>query len=203
MLSNFIPMAITALLLFGSPGPAPLTLATTSASFGIKKTLPFFYGILIGTLIIAIGSAYGLALLLAQHPSLSSVMLMFSMFYLLYLAVKIAKSSTATESNISQKIASAPGFKNGVILYLLNPKAYAGFVAIFSQSQIIETDNSYLTLVAITICFLIATAMDLVWLAIGKLLQPIFNHQKWGRWIRYLFSLLLVTVVAYSALSIK
>jgi len=46
MTESVLALIIATSVLLGSPGPAPLALAATSATFGIKNSLPFYFGIL-------------------------------------------------------------------------------------------------------------------------------------------------------------
>lgn len=64
MLESIVSLIAATGLLLGSPGPAPLALAATGATFGIRRGAPFLAGILLGLSVAIIGASIGLAALL-------------------------------------------------------------------------------------------------------------------------------------------
>ncbi|MGX5200674.1 LysE family translocator [Aliikangiella sp. IMCC44632] len=194
MLESFIALITATALLLGSPGPAPLSLAATGATFGVKRGIPFLSGILVG-LSVAIGAAIvGIAGLLSHFPSLSLFLKFAGAAYILYIAFKIA-CAPLSKNQIATK---APNFQDGFVLNLLNPKAYAAFFAIFSQFLLPFSDPKIATLVTGLTCLSIAAIVDGVWLALGGVLKPIFSEPMHARVISIIFALSMVVAVAYT-----
>ncbi|MFT5136966.1 MAG: threonine/homoserine/homoserine lactone efflux protein [Arenicella sp.] len=87
--SLLVLIGATALLL-GSPGPAPLALAASSAIFGTSRTIPFLLGIVAGLGLVIVGSAVGLSLVIEGKPVVKSALQIIGALYILYIALKIA-----------------------------------------------------------------------------------------------------------------
>lgn len=116
-------------LLLGSPGPAPLALAATGASYGVRRGVPFLAGILAGLSVAIVGAGVGLAALYESFPEVRFTVQLLGGMYILYIAFKIATSPVLDGDAASSP--EAPTFIDGFVLNLLNPKAYAAFFAIF------------------------------------------------------------------------
>jgi len=196
LFESFIVLITTTALLLGSPGPAPLALAATGATFGFKRGLPFLAGILLGLSVAIIGATAGLATLFAQFPDVRMVCQLVGGGYILLIAYKIATAPVAN----SQASDKAPSFKDGFILNLLNPKAYAAFLAIFSQF-LLPFSNTVVGYVSTGItCLVVAAIVDLIWLLFGGILRPVFSKPVQARAIRIVFALSMVIAVLYAFL---
>ena len=194
MLESFIVLITTTALLLGSPGPAPLALAATGATFGVKKGIPFLFGILFGLSVAIIGATAGLATLFSQFPSFRIVCQFIGAAYILYIAYKIALAPVVS----NQDSQAAPSLRDGFILNLLNPKAYAAFLAIFSQF-LLPFNSPLISYVATGItCLVVAVVVDILWLIFGGALKPVFSKPKQARAIRILFAILMLIAVIYA-----
>jgi len=183
----------TTFLLLGSPGPAPLALAATGASHGFRKGVPFLAGILAGLAVAIVGAIAGLATLFATVPELRFTIQIAGGAYICFIAFKIATAPVVDSD--SGSISKAPGFADGFILNLLNPKAYAAFFAIFSGFLLPLTGITFSYLVTGIICFLVAVIVDILWLYFGNLLKPLFQKPREARILRTTFALLMVIAV--------
>jgi len=135
-----------------------------------------------------IGAIAGLASLFSAFPNLKFGCQIIGAAYITYIAFKITTAAIVT-SNTSP---IAPSFKDGFILNLLNPKAYAAFLAIFSQFLLPFTNTTTGYLVTGFTCLLVATVVDILWLFFGGALKPIFIHPKQARIVRILFAILML-----------
>lgn len=186
-------LTATALLL-GSPGPAPLALAATGATFGSKNGIPFLLGILSGLTVAIFCASIGLASLFITLPTMKLICQFVGAGYILFIAYKIATAPT----NIDDAPINPPNFKDGFILNLLNPKAYAAFLAIFSQFLLPLETISYSYLATGVACLLVATVVDILWLLFGSILRPIFAKPKQARAIRVIFALSMLIAVVFA-----
>jgi len=190
-------MLVTTLLL-GSPGPAPLALAGTSATFGVRPGVPFLLGILTGLFIAIVGAIFGLATALASHPNAKVVLQVLGGLYIFYVAVKIA-SAPVLSSQQEEQI-NAPTFLDGFILNILNPKAYAAFFAIFSQFLLPFESATTAYVLTAGICLLVAIFVDTLWLFLGGLVGPLFQEPRKARLLRISFAMLMVVAVIWAFL---
>ncbi len=193
MFEALITLIITTALLLGSPGPAPLALAATGATFGIRQGMPFLIGILIGLSFAIVGAALGLAALFMTFPEVRVTVQILGGIYMLYVAYKIATAPVLkTNNQVNQQ---APKLVDGFILNLLNPKAYAAFFAIFSQFLLPFADNSSSLTVTGLVCLVVATIVDFVWLCLGGALRPVFEKPKSARMLRVAFAIMMLVAV--------
>ncbi len=149
-------------------------------------------GMLTGLALVITLTFVGLAALFKQFPLVSHVFMVVSSLFLFYIAYKIATSETLIRAK-NQKILT---FKTGVIINILNPKAYAAMVALITQfNEASDSTSGQMFIAALTI-YAVAIVADTLWLAIGHTIQPLFNNIKYQHWIRYFFSSALALVVA-------
>ncbi len=193
MLEALGSLIVATVLLLGSPGPATLALAATGAVFGFRGGMPFLIGILSGLAVaIVLGSA-GIVALFEAFPASRFFVQLCGGLYICYIALKIATAPVlATHETPSR---SAPLFRDGFILNLLNPKAYATFLALFSQFRLPFSNDMVGTAVTALVAFGIGIIVDIVWLVLGGLLRPIFEDPKIARITRVTFGLLMVIAV--------
>lgn len=187
MLESLVALMTTSALLLGSPGPVPVALAATGASFGVSKSIPFLLGIISGLCLVLCATLFGLSILLEQFPALIFTLQILSCLYLLYIAYKIGTAS----SSIQQQAQEVPGYKTGLVFNIINPKAYAAMLTLLSQPLLISDDSTGILLVA-SICILaVGLIVDTAWLILGSALQPVFNKGTQQRVIRITFALLI------------
>jgi threonine/homoserine/homoserine lactone efflux protein len=199
MLEAVVSLVAATVLLLGSPGPATLALAATGAVFGFRGGVPFLVGILSGLAVaIVLGSA-GIAALFEALPASRIFVQVCGGLYICYIALKIATAPVAETRESTG--GSAPLFRDGLILNVLNPKAYATFLALFSQFLLPFSNDLVSTAATALVIFGVGIAVDVVWLSLGGLLRPIFETPKIARITRVLFGLLMVMAVLVAFLS--
>lgn len=193
MAESFLTLMITTTFLLGSPGPATLSLAATGATVGFKRGYPFLIGILAGLAVAISTAAVGLASLFSNFSELRVVAQFAGAFYIVYLAFKIASSPILEGNNDS--IESDPKFKDGFILNLLNVKAYAVFLAVFS-GFLLPFDSVVLGYVTTgLVCITVATIVDVIWLWFGGAIRPLFLRPRAARHLRVFFAALMIVSV--------
>lgn len=196
MTEAIIALTIASSLLLGSPGPATLSLAAVGATFGVSKGLSYLAGILLGLACAMGGGVFGVATVFVQWPEAKWIVQLLGAAYLFYIAIRIAIAPVLVNGATAQH--DMPGFRDGFILNLLNPKAYAAFFVLFSQFLVPFTDTSVSYLVTAVIIFMVAVVVDSIWLAIGSGIRSIFTHPKSARATRVLFGLSIVLATLWS-----
>ena len=193
MLEAIAALVVATTAMLGSPGPATLSLAAVGATGGVAKGLPYYLGILSGLLFAMLGAVVGIATVLAKWPQAGFGIQLVGAAYILYVAWKIATTDTASQSDG----VSHPGFRDGFILNILNAKAYAAFLALFSQFLLPIDSAAFAYLATAAICFGVAVVVDAAWLFAGGFLQSLFRERKTARTIRILFGLSIVASVIW------
>lgn len=189
-----LSLVITTALLLGSPGPATLALAATGATVGFRRGSPFLLGILAGLSVAIFGAAVGIASLLTSFAELKIVAQIIGALYIVYIAIKIATSPVLDQEDA--ETAQAPKFRDGFILNLLNVKAYAAFLAIFSGFLLPFENEATSYFFTGLMCIFVATFVDVVWLWLGSAISPLFSRPREARILRVIFAVLMVAAVA-------
>ncbi len=170
-----LTFAISVFLLIVTPGPGVLSTAGFGGAYGFKKSLSYVFGLFLGTNLVYLAVASGLIAVLLSIPSLRIFLLILSTCYLFYLASKIALAG----SNIAFiKAKAPPGITSGILLQVINPKAYvvnttfvSGF-AFYQSSFAIELIIKFFIINAIWI------PLHFLWLYVGTVLHELNLSNK-------------------------
>lgn len=185
-------------LLLLTPGPGVLSLAGVGAAFGRNSGLSYMFGLLIGTNLVALAVVTGLAAIVLSVPWLRTILLIASICYLLWLALRIAMSGSKIGFIEAQK---KPGITDGIILQTINPKAYVVNTALFTgfpfanQTLLVETLTKFLVINVIWIL------IHLLWLTAGVTLQSLALKPGTQRAINIAMAIAMLIVVALAAYS--
>ena len=191
--------ALSVFLLTITPGPAVLTLAGVGSAFGWRNGLLFLSGLFVGVHLVCFAVISGLAALIMADPTVRFVLLIVSSAYLGYLALKIALAGT----KIGFTDIAAPGFITGMMLQLINPKAYAVNTMLFSsfafypQNFVIETGLKLLINNALWI------PIHLAWLYAGVRVSQLDLRADTHKMINFVKAGCLLAVVGLSVVSLN
>jgi threonine/homoserine/homoserine lactone efflux protein len=160
-----LEFCLAVLLLLATPGPGVLSTAGVGAAFGFNAGLRYVGGLFIGTNLVALIVVSGLAAIILANPWARTALLGFSTVYLLYLAVRIAFAGR----RIAFITTSAkPGLRAGLLLQLINPKAYAVNLTWFSGFLLLPESLPLETLLKFLIINLVWIPIHLLWLLAGS-----------------------------------
>jgi threonine/homoserine/homoserine lactone efflux protein len=198
MTEALIALIVAASVLLGTPGPATLSLAAVGATAGVAKGLRYLAGILVGLACAMAGAVVGVAAIFVQWPQARIVVQIVGTLYLTYIAYRIAFAPIASD-NIDGE-STAPRFRDGVVLNILNPKLYAGFFVLFSQFLLPVSNAPAQYASTAAVMFVIGIVVDSIWLGIGSSIQAIFAHPRYARAVRVLFGLSIVVATVWALL---
>jgi len=195
-----IPFALAVFFMIVTPGPAVLALAGVGAAFSFKDGLTFLVGLTIGYLLVWVLVITGLASIIFSVPYMRIVFLIISSGYLVYLSLKIIlKGSEIAFINPD----NLPNLLDGIILQLVNPKAYA-FHSILLTGFVVFPDNFALeTTWKFVVMNLIWIPLHLGWLSLGSITERINLSANTQRRINILMgsSLLIVAVLSFISMT--
>ena len=127
---TFFPITI-------SPGPANLLLSSTSAQFGIRRTLPLMWGIVV-VFAIQIGIVgIGIGEIVFRFPQFFTIFKVIGALYLFYLALLFFRSS-GMKATSETKL----GFREGALLQFFNFKALSVPLIMYTQFLDPATSNA-------------------------------------------------------------
>ena len=194
-----IAFCLAVLLLLVTPGPGVLSTAGVGAAFGFNAGLRYVTGLFIGTNLVAMIVVSGLAAVILASDWARNSLLVMSAIYLLYLATRIAFAGKKIAFITASEI---PGLRAGLLLQLINPKAYAvnmtwftGFV-LFPGSLLGETLFKFLVINLIWI------PIHLLWLAAGNAVNQLELSPQSHFVINCAMALAMVAVVALATYSL-
>ncbi|MEP5613919.1 MAG: LysE family translocator [Cyclobacteriaceae bacterium] len=186
----FFTFVLFVTALYGTPGPATLSIAASGAAFGFRRTITYVLGGLMGLVIIFIMVAFGLMVLFTEYPTVHLVFKWVSLFYIFYLAYKIATATTIKSDGPEQL-----GFLRGIPLALLNPKAY--FAIIATVSQFVKQGDGYHESFILVVVWAISLTLvfDLAWAYTGSMIGSRLGSRGLSAKVNVLFAILLIASV--------
>ena len=117
-----VAFALAVFFMIATPGPAVLALAGVGAAFSFKDGLRFLIGLTIGYLLVWALVITGLASVVFSVSYMRAIFLIISSGYLIYLSFKIMMKGSKIAFIRPENL---PNLFDGIILQLVNPKAYA------------------------------------------------------------------------------
>jgi threonine/homoserine/homoserine lactone efflux protein len=186
-------LVLTALVIMGSPGPSTMSVTAVGAAFGLRRSLAYLSGLVLGTIAVLLCIAAGLASVMASMPALAPLLLAVSAAYIAYLAFRIA---TAPPLSARHEGAQAPSFMGGFLLAALNPKAYLAIGAVFAGATFGPGSPMREAVLKTAVLSLMIVVIHLSWLFAGASLFRVMQDPTLSRIVNILFAvLLLVTTV--------
>ena len=183
--ATFFPITI-------SPGPANILLSSTSAQFGIRRTLPLMWGIFVIFLIQIAVIAVGIGEIVFEYPTLFTIFKYIYAAYLFYLAYLFFQSS-----GIQSKTEAKLGFKEGATLQFFNFKALT--VPLIMYTQFLHPETSTQTqIIVLTIALVVLIISSLLaWVVGGSFLQRLFQTEFALKWQGKIFGVMLAAVAIW------
>mgnify|MGYP005990373491 FL=1 len=193
-----IAFALAVFLLLVTPGPGVLSLAGVGAAFGWRQGISYLSGLFIGNNLVCIAVISGLATMILASPSIRMALMIISAAYLGYLAFRIAFSGAKIAFIQSPK----PGLGAGTTIQLINPKAYAVHITLFSGFAFYPNDFFIETAVKLLIANVIWILIHFFWLYLGVKINQLELPEKVQRNINVFMAICLLAVVGLSVWSI-
>ena len=193
-----IAFALAVFLLLITPGPGVLSLAGVGAAFGWRQGISYLSGLFIGNNLVCIAVISGLATVILANPSIRMILLVVSAAYLGYLAFRIAFSGTKIAFIHMPK----PGWITGTTIQLINPKAYAVHITLFSGFAFYPVDFFIETAIKLLIANLTWILIHFLWLYLGVKINQLELPEKTQRIINVFMAICLLAVVGLSVWSI-
>ncbi len=192
-----LTFAIAVFVLAATPGPALLSILGTGAAFGFRVGLKYVIGALVGANVVILLIISGLVNFLESLPQIRVLLIFISLCYLSYIAFQIAASNSNSGLERTTNLVS---FKDGLIIQLINPKAYAVALALFSgfpfskQTLFVEI---YLKVLITNVIFIPAY---LAWLLAGVKLNSLNLSHKKARTVKIMLAFLMIVTALVSVL---
>jgi len=182
-------LVLAASVVMGSPGPATMSVTALGAAFGLRRSLPYLSGIILGTSIVLLVVAGGLVSILLSVPRLGPLLLGLSVIYLIYLAFRIA---TAPPLSRSDPASRAPRFRGGFLLAIANPKAYVAIAAVFAGTSLAVGSRLTETILKTAVLAVMIVIIHGAWLLAGSSFARLLHRPSVSRVVNLLFAAVLL-----------
>lgn len=182
-------LVLAALAVMGSPGPATISVTAVGAAFGLRRSYPYMFGLILGTSAVLIVVAVGIVSMLMSLPQLAPLLLTGSAVYMLYLAFRIATMAPLPTQSDAVK---APSFAGGFLLGIANPKAYIAIAAVFTGATLRIDPPIVAALIKIAVLGFMIVVIHIGWLIAGASLSRLLRDPVSSRAVNLLLAAALV-----------
>jgi threonine/homoserine/homoserine lactone efflux protein len=190
------PLLLISLAIMGSPGPATISLVAAGSAYGVRRSLTYLIGIIVGTTIVLAAVATGITAAVLAIPAIGSVLIWISAAYILWLAYHIATAPPLAEPPTSSGAFSLAG---GALLGVANPKAWVAIAAVFASAHLADAATA-----DAAAKFAVLTGMIIVicatWLVAGRSIAPLLREPGRARTVNAALALALVGATALALL---
>jgi threonine/homoserine/homoserine lactone efflux protein len=190
------PLLLISLAIMGSPGPATISLIAAGSVYGVRRSLPYLAGIIVGTTIVLVAVGTGITAALLTVPAIGSVLIGISAVYILWLAYHIA---TAPPLSKPTGVPSAFSFMGGALLGIANPKAWVAIAAVFASAHLAASPTADAA-AKIAVLTVMITVICATWLFAGTSVAPVLRDPRRARFVN---AALAVGLVAATALAVR
>lgn len=204
-----IPFLITAFVIVGTPGPATISAAGVAKGFGFWPAMRYQTGLLTGGslthfiiwAVISGGLLSLVSLLGPQALELTTLGLgLVSVCLLLWVAWKIGSAGGELRVDAAD---TAPGFWQGVMLNLVNPKIYIGMAPLYYgtgyqlgwNNQPLEFGFKFAAIL------LLAFVGHTAWVWMGSTLNEVRMSPRQSRLLNIFFGVVLAAVTLWMGLA--
>ena len=190
--SGLVTLLVSAVALMASPGPTTVSITATAAAFGLRRSLGYWAGINLGTILVLLAVALGATALLHEAPGLSFAVSIAATLYMLYLAWRIATAPPLSRGLAAGKV---PGWLAGLSLAVANPKAYLAIGAVYAQSTLLAGRPLPDALLKCALLILAIIAIHSLWALTGSSLTRVLSRPVAARAMNIGLACLLILIV--------
>jgi threonine/homoserine/homoserine lactone efflux protein len=184
-----LTLVLASTVVMGSPGPSTMSVMAVAAAFGLRRSLRYVLGLILGTAAVLVAVATGVVAMLRSMPGLDPVLTGVAAVYILYLAFRIA---TAPPLSAQDREILAPNFAAGFLLAVANPKAYLAIAAVFAGSTLAENSGALDAMLKVLVLAIMILVIHVSWLLAGASLAGLLGDPARSRIINVLFAAILI-----------
>lgn len=199
--TGFAAFVLAAILAEITPGPNMSYLAIVALGDGRRAGLAAVAGVALGLALLGLVSAFGLAAVIAAVPGLEGTLRGLGVTYLLWLAWQGWRGAGESVEHAARGSSPAQFFLRGLVTNLLNPKAFAFYLAVLPAFMpgAVGQPVQFLALAAVYVA--IATAIHAAIVLAASRLGPYLHASGTQVTVRRVLAGLLVLVAAWLALA--
>jgi threonine/homoserine/homoserine lactone efflux protein len=184
-------LVLMSAIVMGSPGPSTVSVTAVGAALGWRRSLAYACGLILGTTAVLLAVASGLFTVLLSVPHAGPIVTAASAAYMLYLCWQIA---TAPPLGVAESVTSAPGLWAGLLLAVVNPKAYLAIAAVFAGPKLFSNPAAD-TVAKLLVLTAMIVLIHFCWLVAGASFAGALRDPVRSRIANIAFALALVASV--------
>lgn len=189
-------LVLTSLAIMGSPGPATISLTAAGSAYGVRRSLGYLAGIIIGTSAVLLAVATGITATLLAVPAVRPALIAAAAAYILWLAYHIA---TAPPLAAGAADSDTPALAGGTFLGVANPKAWVAIAAVFASARL--AGNATLDAAGkVAVLAVMIVLINTTWLAAGASLAPLLRDPRRARVVNAVLAAVLVAAAVLAVL---
>jgi threonine/homoserine/homoserine lactone efflux protein len=175
-----------------TPGPNNILVASSGVNFGFRATIPHILGITFGFPLMLLLIGLGLAKVFIAVPLIHVIFKYVSIAYLLFLAWRVAATSTA---GVQRSSAKPLTFAQAVAFQWVNGKAWIIAVSAVTTYTIVDRSLPLQIAGIALVDVLITLASVMCWTLFGHFLREYLHTERRRAWFNYAMALLLVASI--------
>lgn len=178
-----------------TPGPNNLMLMSSGLNFGVRRTLPHFFGVMFGFSFFFFVLGMGLSTLFTRYEYFHAVIKVLGGAYMLYLAYKVGTSHT----KIAGKHLARPiSFFQGVLFQWVNPKAWVIGVSSIAAYTSLSGEHLYQqVLIIVATYFFVLIPTFGFWMVFGAKLGQFLKQERHRAYFNYIMGSALALTVLF------
>ena len=185
--SLLVSVAVFSFVTSVTPGPNNTFLLSSGANFGLRKSLPYLNGIMVGLAGMMIALGAGLGVIFTTLPLVYQVLKWVGFGYIVWLAFQVIKSTSKSETAEPKYI----GFAKATTFQFVNPKAWVVVASFMATS--VPVGSGLGATAFICVVFLVFTYPGaLLWAVAGQVLKTWLSDPIRRRIFNIVASILLV-----------
>ncbi|MFI5001837.1 MAG: LysE family translocator [Reyranellales bacterium] len=188
-----LSLILASVVVMGSPGPSTMSMTAVGAAFGLRRSVGYLAGLVVGTTVVLLAVATGVVSILLSVPRLAPALLVASAAYMLYLAFRIATAPPLSKRDD----ATAPSFTGAFLLAVANPKAYVAIAAVFAGTTI-AADALLDAILKTAILAGMIVVIHVCWLLAGASFSRVFYDPVRSRIANIVFAATLVVMTVFA-----
>lgn len=193
-MNHLLPIILFTFSTVLTPGPNNFMIMNSGLHYGIKKSLPHYFGIAFGFPLMVLLVALGLGAVFVKFQIIKQILKFIGSAYMLYLAWLILRSNKKANQLETLRPLS---FKQAILFQWVNAKAWLMAVSVISIFTL--NPNYYLNAILISlIYFIVCIPGTAVWLFFGKVMQKILKNETQ----RACFNILMAIAIVLSIILI-
>lgn len=183
-----------------TPGPNNVMMMVSGVNYGVRQSLPHYFGICVGFPVMLLCLGLGLGRVITEFPTVHSVVQTLGVLYLLWMAWKIASArpdplvldeqdfdGQATDGPSLEQAQSKPfTFFQAALFQWVNGKAWVMVMGAIATYTVVDphVEGNFwvmaVQILVITTCFFMVGFVSAgVWLMGGVALKPWLSRERW------------------------